>query len=606
MNKVLIVGHDSSYYQELEGILQNCGMVKALPSHAYQMTPQALTEKLLQVAQKIKPTKRSTRTTKIKRTTEQDKNIENLNSYAPVSLAKKWDGLAFDLIFANDEQEFWGWSDSKAIQLLEYWANFDEEMAFVLVYDRPMNAIKDLLKSSDGQNINQNVIEAKIQEWTNYNQALLNFYQKFPNRCLLVNGGQSLQSDSHYVNVVSKKFAWSINISDTKVEKDSQVILSENSSDETLINFFLQQLLQQYPDSQQYFSDIQNLADVSLTISGDSLNEESALVLLKQAVQQRNALTDKTNEIKQSQKTLKETNQRFAQEKQQLEKQLNEQKQKAQQDISQQKKQAEQAQFKLKELQAELQKTQQENELLIVQLYQVQEELEKYYLQNQQDKEKLKTVSQEIQTAKQAIETQKKQVESLSQAKQMAEQTATEYKRQVEKLTQEKQQLEKQLNEQKQKYPANIQQENELLIVQLHQVQEELEKYYLENKRLKSESDEVSHQLIKPIHYGAADRVKQDLPYRLGATMVSHSKSTKDLAKLPFALVQEYRAFQKTHVNQEELPPIEEYQDAYEAEKVKKHLSYKLGKTLVDSVKSPKSILDLPVKIGKEIVGFKK
>ena len=88
--------------------------------------------------------------------------------------------------------------------------------------------------------------------------------------------------------------------------------------------------------------------------------------------------------------------------------------------------------------------------------------------------------------------------------------------------------------------------------------------------------------------------------------MVSHSKSTKDLVKLPFALVQEYREFQKTHINQEELPPIEEYQDAYEAEKVKKHLSYKLGKTLVDSVKSPKGILDLPVKMGKEIVGFKK
>lgn len=84
--------------------------------------------------------------------------------------------------------------------------------------------------------------------------------------------------------------------------------------------------------------------------------------------------------------------------------------------------------------------------------------------------------------------------------------------------------------------------------------------------------------------------------------MVSHSKSAKDLAVLPLALAKEYREFNKNKPS-DELPTIEEYQDAYEAEKVKKHLSYRLGKTLVDGVKS-KKVLDLPVKMGREIVGF--
>lgn len=173
-------------------------------------------------------------------------------------------------------------------------------------------------------------------------------------------------------------------------------------------------------------------------------------------------------------------------------------------------------------------------------------------------------------------------------------------------LMSEKQSLEQQLSQnvslEQNKNNINTKQENELLISQLHQVQEELERYYLENQKLKSEQKKEPP---KPVYYGAADRVKEDLPYRLGATMVNHSKSAKDLAVLPLALAKEYREFNKNKPN-DELPAIEEYQDAYEAEKVKKHLSYRLGKTLVDGLKSPKSAIDLPVKLGKEIVGFGK
>lgn len=85
--------------------------------------------------------------------------------------------------------------------------------------------------------------------------------------------------------------------------------------------------------------------------------------------------------------------------------------------------------------------------------------------------------------------------------------------------------------------------------------------------------------------------------------MVSHSKSAKDLATLPLALAKEYSEFKKNQPA--DLSALEEYQDANEAEKVKQHLSYRLGKTLVDGLKSPKSAIELPVKLGKELVGFK-
>jgi len=157
---------------------------------------------------------------------------------------------------------------------------------------------------------------------------------------------------------------------------------------------------------------------------------------------------------------------------------------------------------------------------------------------------------------------------------------------------------------------TDIEKENELLIVQLHQLQEELERYYIENKKLKSNEVGNSDRTIRdleqqPIHYGAAERIKQDLPYRLGEKIVK-AKQPKHIVSLPFVLAKEYSDFQKSEVKAANLPPIELYKDAYEADKVKEHLSYKVGKILVDSTKSPKKMITMPKNLTKEVVGFYK
>lgn len=157
---------------------------------------------------------------------------------------------------------------------------------------------------------------------------------------------------------------------------------------------------------------------------------------------------------------------------------------------------------------------------------------------------------------------------------------------------------------------TDIEKENELLIVQLHQLQEELERYYIENKKLKSNEVGKSDRTIRdleqqPTHYGAAERIKQDLPYRLGEKIVK-AKQPKHIVSLPFVLAKEYSDFQKSEVKAANLPPIELYKDAYEADKVKEHLSYKVGKILVDSTKSPKKMITMPKNLTKEVVGFYK
>lgn len=147
-----------------------------------------------------------------------------------------------------------------------------------------------------------------------------------------------------------------------------------------------------------------------------------------------------------------------------------------------------------------------------------------------------------------------------------------------------------------------LKQENELLFTQLHQVQEELERYFLEMQRLKQTMVPRD-----PPLYGAADRVTQQLTYRLGATMIERSRSLGGWISMPFALIattRRFRADVRTR-GDEKLPPISKYQDRHEAERVKQHLSYRIGSALLRNVKSPLGWMRLPFALRREVKAFR-
>lgn len=142
---------------------------------------------------------------------------------------------------------------------------------------------------------------------------------------------------------------------------------------------------------------------------------------------------------------------------------------------------------------------------------------------------------------------------------------------------------------------AEIGEENELLLAQLHHVQEELERVRLENERPKGPT-------------GAAERIKGQLTYRLGSVMVERSHSLKGWIGMAPALLAEAKAFRKDEKARkgQKLPPIEEYIDAHEAERVKEHLSYKLGQVILRHGKTPWGWLILPFAIVRARREFKR
>lgn len=665
MNKIIVVGHPQSDFERVEELLLDCGMAEAKPSRREGLTPAQISETLLKV-HGVAP-------------------VQKLRTAAPLKQIKVtplWNGLALDLMLANMEQPLWGWSDTQAVYLLDYWRFQDPQTVFVLVFDEPQSILTR--QALDQADANPEELEARINAWIAYNSALLNFHLRYPERSMLVHAAQVQRSAQSYLQQVSARIDAPLQVPgveaeygkvteitnsseevreleeqaqqtvgetdidrqiETVVESSSVIAIELEGDSETMVcdfeskqgldgnalaQWLVQQLLQGYSQASELYEQLQAAASLPQR-SGNSKGNSSLECIQTERnhsawsafVAQQATLQERALRITQLGKTLDEQVLQM----QQLDLQLAQLKEVQAATRQQTKVQ----QRLLSNHEAQLQESGQENRLLLEQLHKVQEELESRYMKAQQHEKllaelpKLKAdlkASQEKNTAlqnasreKQALQEQLQKVQQeLASRKTLAQQhekllaeqakVKAELKAAQDKATQlqsSEVKLKKELQMERAKAPVvELQKENELLLGQLHKVQEELERYYLENAQYKAAS--------KPkAYYGAVERVKQELPYRLGATMIQRSGSLSGLLFMPWALRAEAdRIRAEQTASSEQLPSIAEYRDAHEAAQIKRHLSYRLGETWVLRTQTLGGWVTLPSALYAQVRAFRK
>ena len=515
MNKIIVVGHPQSGLDKVHELLLDCGMAQALPSRREGFTPEQIGATLLKAHGAVPV-----------------QQLCSADELQQIAVAPVWQGLALDLVLANMEQPLWGWADVQAVYLLDYWKAQDPQTMFVLVYDTPQTALTR--HAVEHLETNPEALQAKVNAWVAYNSALLSFHLRNPERSLLVHADQVQASATHYVQQLSARMDAPLQLPDaaqvrlnTSVTDDGahggiQPVLQAETAEVDIVHdamhaavpqsdlqsnalaqWLAQQLLQNHPDAQELYAQLQAAASMP-----------------QRAQQQGTALL-------------------------------------AGHDLQQQHYQA-WAAFVAQ------QTAMQESVGRLAYLHKVQAQLK------------------------------------------AAQDKAT-------KLQQTEAQLKKELQQATAKpASAELQEENELLLLQLHQVQEELERYYLENQRLKAgvtkPQAKSGQQASTANHYGAVDRIKRQLSYRLGAVMIEKSRTLGGWLSMPFALQAEAKRFhqEKAARKGEKLPPIAHYRDAHEAERVKQHLSYRLGSTLVQRSGSLGGWLSMPCALRAQVKEFQK
>lgn len=643
MKKIIIVGHPDSHYQEVEKIFQMHGMAPALPSKREQMTPIEIGKVLSKAQIKIPPVEQvspsllsSSTTRKAKRN---KKHKSNTNRHIPQALSttpltNMWDALPMDLMLANLDQDFWGWADPQAIELLDYWANIDPSIHFVFIYDKPQNIFQHS-SLEEALALDADKVQSKLESWQEYNQKVLEYFNKYQARSVLISSQRVQETILQSTSEIYKQIAVPRKIIDRlEKEQHNQEIEDAQITNEAMLSkecalssLIVDNIMQDNQPVLSLYDELQDQANFPyITHLLPNQGATQALNAWKEMIHQQMEIKqqlEKNQQIQSEKEDLTVLLKQQVQDLQHFEKELKDSQQKGSNlekqntDLNTQKKELETKNMELKSQAADLEKKKSSLENIKSELEKKNSALEK---QAKQAKDEVKNTQVQLLTLesetkalmtqlnvsqeeferllnKQNADFEKKQA-TLQTQKTELEKSQVALKTQNSELQNKKAELEKQAKKAEddvksaQKQLLSLEDENKALMTQLNFTQEELERLFLANQKLQEQ----------PPLWGAADRIRNQLTYRIGYKLQQHGKSPVGWIKMPFVLYSTYRQYSKDKKKNEwhKLPPIHLYKDAYEAEKVKNHLSYKLGEIFMKDIINPFKWLMIPSKLIKE------
>ncbi|MBL3527808.1 MAG: hypothetical protein JMN27_09570 [gamma proteobacterium endosymbiont of Lamellibrachia anaximandri] len=374
------------------------------------------------------------------------------------------------------------WADSRSLWLLDFWATTFPQARFLLFYIRAESALAHALR----QGVDP---ERFMEAWHASNQVLIRFQRRNRRRSLLLDAETTAQQPEALADAC---------------QRIGLVLRQENPSPTlTTTAPALERLLaSQFLREQSALQALQMELEAGAQPLGETTAHEPPQPLeVYHSYQQGQVRVEQLTQARDEQAKLARERQDQIQ---QLTKVRDEQAKLAT-EYQAQLTQSKQAQEKLESANEEAGK---ENELLLLQLHQVQEELEAVFLQKQQidqaQKEqdtKLKQLQRELDQTRKDFQVEEKirkglageqqklqtQIESLTKGRDEQAKLTTERQTQLTQAKQAQEKLES----------ANEEagQENELLLLQLHQVQEELEAVFLQKQQIDQSQKEQDAKL---------------------------------------------------------------------------------------------------------------
>ena len=465
--------------------------------------------------------------------------------------SKLTENIVVDFLLANIDQDDWGWADSKNLPALSYWQSFEPNTRFSLVFDHP----KKMLSQFTERDVTIETVDSLMEEWLLYHKSMLSFFDTHSDSCLLLEGDFSIKQV-----VKTKELFKSISSSlilksgwqpDTNSATDSNIIESSNN---IAYEAMIEEVVKNYPEVVNIFNSLLTKADLkgSKAIYKTKRLEMGTLVTaianinkLKIDLDNKNKIINNLQEEQKITENLKIDN--------------------------------ESLKSSLCIAQETIKKLYDENDF-------IKNKISSFEIINQRNKE-LKTDNDTLITA---LHTLQESIERMT------------FKNESIKISDESSPLNNKI----------LEKENSWLVSELHNTQNLLERKCIsiqksENHAIEPSKESTIISKSVAVYHTPESRVKNEFSYRLGAALV-RTKTIKGILSLPVTVTREYGDYLQVKKELEGLPPLDKEVDISQAEKVKSHLSYRVGSTVIQSLKSPKKLIMLPVNISKEVLDFKK
>ena len=109
---------------------------------------------------------------------------------------------------SNPAERPWGWKDPRTTLFLPFWDAVAPDAVYIFVF-RPMIEVADSLyrRGADCDAIFREEPELAPKLWAHYNRQLIQFFDRHPGRCLLVEASEVVRSQQAFLGIVAEKFS---------------------------------------------------------------------------------------------------------------------------------------------------------------------------------------------------------------------------------------------------------------------------------------------------------------------------------------------------------------------------------------------------------------
>lgn len=460
------------------------------------------------------------------------------------------ESVAIDFLLTNLEIESWGWNSSKNLSALYFWEWLEPNCKFVLVFDHPSEIFRYAVKND----LSQDSLNNMIKEWMVFQKELLRFFSDNKDKCVLLEGSAALRNIKATEKCI-KSIAPEIIFNHRKTvlnretirEKELMSNIESSNLQEVLIDKLSYELLNEYPELIDIFEKL--VTESSIKLDKDSIGkglsrQEDIYSIIKEI----GVMNNDSDIIDSLETELSKKESKIVE----LKKLLN-------------------SSESINKEQADLIKV-----------------LETRVKNSFNELDQKNTVAAPIDDDKYKVrDLQRENKIILNQLYLVQKELEYYFNLKVTKDTQDTQIIKNLKND------AKVIKDNDSQAV--HDLQ-----------NLEKSEDAITREVPKAIPFGVEKRVKMELPYRIGASIIKNSKSRRGLLTIPKAIAMEYIDYNKNITMINSLPSLEEYGDFAKAEEIKQHLSYQIGEIVAESIKEPKKIITAPIKIGNRILFFKK
>jgi hypothetical protein len=437
MSIVILIAPTAETATAAWATLRQADLADAAPSRREQLTPQQVQQLMLKTVQQRRNTTAPQTALQTAHTTPQGPQIV---------LEKIWTELATDLVLGNVDHAQFGWCQTLDDHTPAFWQRFDPETRFVLVYEEPTAYAARAIAQDHAQ---VHDLPGTLQHWHTQHSQLINTFYALGADAVLVHASQ-MQSATLDLGLTASA--------------DTPHAVAHALPDDQVLTQLLQPIVAANAQVQTQWQELQAASQGPWQETLPPL--QAAHLAMVQCLEQQRAFA-----------TIEQQCLQLEQAQQRLQSEL------AAQTHAHQSKEAawrvaqtqyDACQQQLAQQSQQHKDAQEEGELLLNQLHQVQEELESHFLKLQEETNAKAELQVQLTAA-----TQAQKAESAAKAA-AQQQLQTLQKAQEHEQVQNKSQLQE------------AQEEGELLLTQLHQVQEELEQYFIKYQQQRQQYQAVA------------------------------------------------------------------------------------------------------------------